>query len=749
MSTQLLSSKIVITEQEPRIKSVTSLPTAVLAMVGVTERGPIGQANLVTSFDEWVALYGGYTADALDTVAAVEGFFENGGQFLYFTRTVHYSDIVAGTVATAAKATLDINSAASAPSSGTVLGSIAEPFAFVDGDTLIVDVDGGGNDTATFNAAAASVTGANTETFALSDGQTLIFEVDGGAPQTVTFNTAEFVAIGAATALEVAAVINAEATGVSATTNAGAVVITSDKKGTDSSIGGFSGTANAALGFTGLSDTGSGDAADASAVSIAELKTLIEGDISGLTVSNSGGFLRITSDTTGAASSILVAASSTMDDELGLDNATHSGSSGAAAPTITVDAKTEGTYANSISIRISPATSGEATRFNLQVVDAGVIVETFPNLSLSSSDDNYVETIVNDVDLGSNLIQVEDLALGLVPAGSAVTGGTLHGPLAGGNDGLSGLVDNDFIGNEASETGLRSFDKKADITLLAVPQRATAAVQNAMITYAEVTRNMSVLAVLDPPANQSATQIITYVETTAALLESSEHGVMYWPRVEILNPRTALFGNVARVTVPPSGHICGMYARVDGSGPGGVYKPPAGVQDGVLRGVLGFEGGENSEVLSEAKRDLVFPKRINPITTLPGLSRFVDGARTLKASGNFPTVGERRGVSFIEQSIKSALQFARNQNNTPELRASVERTIRAFLLAQMRNGAFRTKDPATAFFVDVGDGLNPPSAVFAGILTARIGLATNKPAEFIVLQFSQDTRALDQELANN
>ena len=37
--------------------------------------------------------------------------------------------------------------------------------------------------------------------------------------------------------------------------------------------------------------------------------------------------------------------------------------------------------------------------------------------------------------------------------------------------------------------------------------------------------------------------------------------------------------------------------------------------------------------------------------------------------------------------------------------------------------------------------------IFAGKLLARIGLATNKPAEFVVLRISQDTRALEQELA--
>ncbi len=152
-------------------------------------------------------------------------------------------------------------------------------------------------------------------------------------------------------------------------------------------------------------------------------------------------------------------------------------------------------------------------------------------------------------------------------------------------------------------------------------------------------------------------------------------------------------------------------------------------------------------MLEETKRDLVYPKRINPLTTGPGLPRYIDGSRTLKSSGNFPYVAERRGVIYIERSLKQGLQFARHKNNTEGLRAQVRRTITAFLITQMNNGAFRSREPAKAFFVDVSDKLNTPSVIFAGKLLACIGLATNKPAEFIVLSISQDTRALEAELA--
>lgn len=67
----------------------------------------------------------------------------------------------------------------------------------------------------------------------------------------------------------------------------------------------------------------------------------------------------------------------------------------------------------------------------------------------------------------------------------------------------------------------------------------------------------------------------------------------------------------------------------------------------------------------------------------------------------------------------------------------MRRTITAFLLAQMNNGEFRSREPASASFVDASEELNTPTVIFAGKLIARVGLATNKPAELIILRISQ------------
>jgi phage tail sheath protein FI len=364
---------------------------------------------------------------------------------------------------------------------------------------------------------------------------------------------------------------------------------------------------------------------------------------------------------------------------------------------------------------------------------------------MDSSATRYAETVLNaSVTPGHpSGLTFTDLAISGTAAERRPANGTFSG-LSGGSDGLASLADLDFIGSAAGKTGMYALDLVDEIALLSLTGRATSAVHNAMISYCETWRGKAIFPVLDMPEGLTAQQAVDYVETTAAILNSSEFGAIYWPRPKVLNPDTAVFGSDTEIVVPSSGIICGVYSRTDSSQLGGVYQPPAGIERGIMRSVVGFE---TDECLDEKKRDIVFPKRINPITTSRGKPRYIDGARTLKGDGNFPSVPERRGVIFIEQSIKNALQFARHKNNNATLRAQVARTCENFLTIQMNQGAFRTKDPSTAFFVDFGVGLNPASVEFAGQLIGRIGLATNKPAEFIIVRFSQDTRAFDQAQA--
>ncbi len=399
---------------------------------------------------------------------------------------------------------------------------------------------------------------------------------------------------------------------------------------------------------------------------------------------------------------------------------------GASVQVVKVEGKDPGAYGNQLKVEVR-ASATEKDRIDLVVLLDGKARESHTALSVDPAHARFIEKVVNEPKTGSALVclAIQAGGQGILPKKQSVQ-------MAGGDDGLSGLTDQDFVGSELSKTGLRALDAIQDLSLLMVPGMATPVVHAAMVDYCEVTRSGMAFAVLDPPADQSAKEIVEYVRATVKLEDATEHAAIYWPRVRILNPVKAVLGSEDTITVPPSGIICGVYARNDGAQPGGIYDPPAGIEKGKMMGVVGFE---SEEALEEAKRDLIYPFRINPLTTGPGMPRYIDGSRTLKGTGNFPYIAERRGVTFIERSLKDGLQFARHRNNTEALRAQVQRTITSFLMTQMNNGAFRSKEPEKAFFVDLSE--NGEDEILAGRLSVRVGLATNKPAEYIELRFSQ------------
>jgi hypothetical protein len=731
VSGQLLSSKVVIVEEEPRVRGITSAPTSVAGAVGVTERGPIGEAVLCSSFDEFQTRFGGFTPDS-DLALAAMGFFENGGSQLWVVRTVHYADALQPSTATARRA-MGFIIAGGGPTPAVLTSAAAGPFSLQNGDRVVLSVNGGADAAAVFSGAAASLA-AGAGPFALADGMTLLLRVDGGPEQRITFAAIDFANVAQATAIEVAAAINASIAGGKATARP-SLTLTSDTAGTSSRLQVTGGTANTPLGFPTSVAQGTGNVADLRAVTADEVNAVVETAVPGVQVdAGVGGVVALRTLTIGVAATLQARATTAA--AFGLDTLAHAGVASGAANALRIEGKDPGAYANRLELEVRAATNRSATAFDLLLVEDGTYRESFPNLTLAATDARFIETIVNDAANGSLYVKVTAL-LQTMPAPQTIG-------LAGGSDGLSGLDDNDFIGSELAKTGLHALDSVQELSLLLVPGRATPATHLAMVQYAEVARDGRAFAILDPPAGQSATGVVTYVSATAALEGLSEFAALYWPRVSVLNPAKSVFGSDTQVVVSPSGIIAGVFSRTDSARPGGVYDAPAGIDAGRMFGVLGFE---TDEVLEEKKRDFVYPHRVNPLTTGPGLPRFIDGSRTLKGDGNFPYVSERRGVIFIERSLKQGLEFARHKANTEALRAQVQRTITAFLLAQMNNDAFRSRDPAKAFFVDVSDALNTPSVIFAGKLIARVGLATNKPAEFIILRISQDTRSLDESLA--
>ncbi len=739
MSAELLASGVFVVEEDPKISSLPSIPTAVLGAVGTAEKGPFTR-TLAQSWPEWYGYFGNLLSTS-DLSIAAAGYFLCGGKTLWTKRTCHYSpNATSESNRTSAKASKAITTTLGSALPGEVTGTNSAPFNMAPGDTLTLKVDGAGEETATFDAAQATVTGSmGTYPTTFGGGETILLEMNGGDAQIITFTS------GAQSIAQVIDEINPQLLGGYADDNGGELRITSDLYGTDSEINITGGTALGTLGLS-IADTqdATSDVANIDAVTAAEVETIVEADTTALVVV-SGNDVTIQSAAVGSAHSIQITATGELETVIGLDTSVHSGSDSGASNMGTAYGKYEGAYANSLSVVIAAATSGDSDEFNLSVTKNSVVQEIFPNLSTVTTAARYWADIINTSNIASKLITITDDLVGTPPA-NRPDNGTYT--LTGGSDGLVGLVDADFVGDSAGGTGLYGLDQVDNLTLLIVPGRATATVHQAMLDYCEEHRKGRVFAILDSPEGYTAAQMVTYVKTTAAIKEYSEHGAIYWPRIRIANPDATEFTSDADglITVPPSGHIAGVFARTDAARPGGVYDYPAGILRGKINGCLGFE---TDEVLDEEKRKLVYPERINPIMAEDGSVRHIDGSRTLKSTGHFPFIAQRRGATHIEQTVRVGLQFARHARNTRSLRSACFNTVQKYLITQMKINAFRTKKASTAFNVNFSDGLNPASVQDSGQLIGEIGLNMAPPAEFIVLYFSQDTRALDAEIAES
>jgi phage tail sheath protein FI len=91
---------------------------------------------------------------------------------------------------------------------------------------------------------------------------------------------------------------------------------------------------------------------------------------------------------------------------------------------------------------------------------------------------------------------------------------------------------------------------------------------------------------------------------------------------------------------------------------------------------------------------------------------------------------------MVEKSVKNALaQFCFEPNNASTW-GRVKGMIENFLTLQWRQGALQGSKPENAFYVSIGLGKTmTENDILEGRMIVEIGMATVRPAEFIILRF--------------
>ena len=339
------------------------------------------------------------------------------------------------------------------------------------------------------------------------------------------------------------------------------------------------------------------------------------------------------------------------------------------------------------------------------------VAEDFDDLAVeASSPDHWAERLASSV-----LVRL--VAGADAPSDASPTRGFSR--LDSGDDGAAIDV-RDFEGDSSGETGglaALAGAPYADVSLVCAPG-CPVDVARALIDHCEAMRYR--LAILDAPPELPAEY-----DPRDAIADSS-YAALYAPWLVVSDPRSP----EQQWTVPPSGHVAGVFARVDAER--GVHKAPANEE---VRGVVGL-----ATAIGHDLQEALNSRSVNAIRGFPGKGPRVWGARTLSSDAQWKYVNVRRLLIFIERSIDVGTQWVVFEPNAEPTWKQVTGAASRFLLKVWRDGALLGSKPEQAFFVRCDHTTMTQNDIDDGRLICVVGVAPVKPAEFIILRFAFGTR---------
>lgn len=299
--------------------------------------------------------------------------------------------------------------------------------------------------------------------------------------------------------------------------------------------------------------------------------------------------------------------------------------------------------------------------------------------------------------------------------------------------------------------GLQALEAIDEIAIIAAPGYIDVASHGALIASAELLKDR--IAVLDGPKSVDDTTALTVVALDGAPQADpgegkpskpkvaasyrpaqSSWGAFYYPWIVARDP----FDPTRTVTVPPSGHVAGIYARTDAER--GVHKAPANT---VVRGATSL-----TDFVTAQDQETLNPAGVNCIRYFSREGIRVWGARTLaEESSNWRYLSVRRLFAMIEESIGIGTRWVVFEPNDVVLWKALKRDVGAFLTLLWRQGAFAGATPEEAFFVKCDDETNPPESVNEGRVIVIVGIAPVKPAEFVIFRIGQTDSGTTVEAA--
>ncbi|WP_047684485.1 MULTISPECIES: phage tail sheath C-terminal domain-containing protein [Xenorhabdus] len=182
---------------------------------------------------------------------------------------------------------------------------------------------------------------------------------------------------------------------------------------------------------------------------------------------------------------------------------------------------------------------------------------------------------------------------------------------------------------------------------------------------------------------------------------------------------------------PPSSAIAGIYCKTDNQR--GVWKAPANV---ALTGIKRL-----TDIVDDERQGSMNNKGINVIRSFTDRGIMVWGARTCTDTNDthWRYIPVRRLFNSVERDIRQALRAVLFETNNQPTWMRAKAAVDQYLYTLWQKNALMGDKPEEAYFVHIGQGITMSDTdIKNGKMIMKVGLAAVRPAEFIVLQFTQD-----------
>lgn len=271
-----------------------------------------------------------------------------------------------------------------------------------------------------------------------------------------------------------------------------------------------------------------------------------------------------------------------------------------------------------------------------------------------------------------------------------------------------------------------------DISLVVAPGVVDVGLQTLILEHCDLLGDRFAVLDLPEPAQFDSGAAVEQARSHARALQvatGSNNGALYGPWIKVV-------GDDGPVFAPPSGHVAGVYMRVDARG--GRHHAPANqmLEDTVdLR--FDFSDTELAALYPplalDANGALADPS-VNIIRALPGRGLRVWGARTLSTDPAWRHVPVRRSTLDLERWMTRRLDGLVFETNDVVLRNRVVRELGSYLDRLYHQGALVGPVSELAWYVQCDENNNPADVQQAGLLIADVGIAPAVPGEYITLR---------------